>query len=332
MDALGEIIAKAKRAGKRIVLPEGDDPRVAEGAVRAARDGLAEIVLLGTPGVMDKHVRDAGGDPARLELIDPASSSKLSVYADAYHDLGKHKGVTPRQAREAAADALTQAALMVRAGDADGTVGGAVATTPDTVRAALQVIGRAPGVRSVSSFFLMILDAGHHDPKRVLCFADCALIVEPSADELADIAMTSADSFHVLSGEEPKVAMLSFSTAGSAKHPRVERVQQAYAKVQARNPSFPVFGDIQFDAAVVPEIGARKAPEAPLNGDANVLIFPTLEAANIGYKIAQRIGGAKAIGPVLQGLAKPANDLSRGCDASDVYHLIAITSLQAGGL
>lgn len=332
MRPLDDILTAARKTPKRIVLPEGEDPRIVEGAARAARDGLAQITLLGDPTVIAERLSALGADPADFRILDPATAPQAEAYAAAYHELRRHKGVDLDAARAAMANPLAFAAMMVREGDAHGTVGGAVATTADTVRAALQIIGRAPGVKVVSSFFLMMLCEHHHTTKGGFVFADCGLIVEPTVEELSEIALSSANSFAELVHEEPRVAMLSFSTGGSARHERVSRVVDAAARVRAANPDLKVQGDLQFDAAFVPAVSAAKAPESAIKGLANVLVFPNLDAANIGYKIAQRIGGAKAIGPILQGLAKPANDLSRGCDAEDVYHMIAVTSVQAKDL
>jgi phosphate acetyltransferase len=329
MSALDDLVAAARAAPQRIVLAEGEDPRIVEGAVRAARDGIARITLLGKPGRVEELLGDHRADAGEFSIIDPAETALAGVFAEEYHALRRHKGVDAEVAREAVRDPLAFAALMVRLGHADGTVAGAVATTADTVRVALQIIGRAPGSEMVSSFFLMILDAPHHPKQGVLIFADCGLVVEPDAGEMADIALASARSFANLVGAVPKVAMLSFSTHGSARHDRVTKVVEATGLALKACPGLLIGGDLQFDTAFVPEISAAKAAGSPIAGDANVFVFPSLEAANIGYKIAERIGGAKAIGPVLQGLAHPANDLSRGCSADDVYHLIAVTSVQA---
>ena len=329
MKPLDDILDAARRDPKRIVLSEGEDPRIAEGAARALRDGIAHPVLVGRRSVVEDRLTAAGADPADFEIADPASAPKTQDYAEVYYVLRKHKGMDPDAARAAMANPLNFAAMMVREGDADGTIGGAVATTADTVRAAFQIIGRAPGVSMVSSFFLMMLCEDHHPRKEAVVFADCGLIVEPTAEELAQIAISSADSFQALLGQTPRIAMLSFSTAGSARHDRVSRVVEATATVKTLRPDLTVDGELQFDAAFIPAVSAAKAPGSPLKGEANVLVFPGLEAANIGYKIAQRIGGAMAIGPILQGLASPANDLSRGCSAEDAYHLTAVTSLQA---
>ncbi|MCP4329637.1 MAG: phosphate acetyltransferase [Alphaproteobacteria bacterium] len=329
MKPLEDILAAARAAPKRIVLAEGEDPRIAEGAVRAVQDGIAHPVLIGRPSVVGDRLSAIGANPADFEIVDPAAAPAVENYAAAYHALRRHKGVDIDAAREAVRNPLVFANLMVREGDADGSIGGAVATTSETVRAALQIIGRAPGVTTVSSFFLMILCEDHHPKKGVLVFADCGLIVEPTVEELAQIAISSAHSFDALVRQTPRVAMLSFSTGGSAQHDRVSRVVDATAIVKSTRPDLIVDGEIQFDAAFVHAVGAAKAPNSTLKGDANVMVFPTLDAANIGYKIAQRIGGAQAIGPILQGLTHPANDLSRGCSVEDVYHLIAVTGVQA---
>jgi len=330
MKPLDRIIETAKASPRRIVLSEGEDPRIIEGAIRATREGLAKIILVGNRAAVEPRLTAAGATPADFQIEDPASSTLVPRLAKAYHVLRAGKGVDEEAAISALRSPLVFAAMMVREGEADGTVGGAVATTADTVRAALQTIGRAPGAGLVSSFFLMMLCAPHHAKKGIFIFADCGLVVEPDAANLADIAVSSARSFEALAGEPAKVAMLSFSTAGSAVHERVSKVVEATRLALTAVPELIIDGELQFDSAFVEAISDAKAPRSVLHGGANVFVFPNLDAANIGYKIAQRIGGATAIGPVLQGLAKPANDLSRGCSADDVFHMIAITVVQAG--
>jgi phosphate acetyltransferase len=329
MKPLERIIEAARRSPRRIALAEGEDPRIVEGACRAAREGLARITLVGTRPVVEQRLAHHGVEAGLVTIEDPASSQRTASYAAAYHELRRAKGVDEAAARRTVTNPLAFAAMMVRQGDADGTVGGAVATTADTVRTALQIIGRAPGSRLVSSFFLMMLCEPHHVKKGAFVFADCGLVVEPDTEELAEIALASAGSYQTLTGAEAKVAMLSFSTTGSAAHERVTKVAEAARLARAAAPDLLIDGELQFDAAFLESVSLSKAPNSTLKGAANVFVFPNLDAANIGYKIAQRIGGAAAIGPILQGLAKPANDLSRGCNADDVYNMIAVTVMQA---
>ncbi|OOG71212.1 phosphate acetyltransferase [Sinorhizobium sp. A49] len=329
MKPLDKIIETARKAPRHIVLAEGEDARVVAAALRAHAEGIAEITLIGRHDIITERLREHGGNEGDFRIEDPATSSLTERFAAGYHELRRSKGVDREKAEKAVREDLTFAAMMVREDEADGTIGGAVATTADTVRTALQVIGRAPNAGLVSSFFLMMLCQPHHAKKGAFVFSDCGLVVDPDAAGLADIARMSAQSYQALLGDRAKVAMLSFSTNGSATHDRVSKVVEATQMARAANPDLLIDGELQFDSAFVEAVSSAKAPSSALHGQANVFVFPNLDAANIGYKIAQRIGGATAIGPVLQGLAKPANDLSRGCTADDVFHMIAVTVVQA---
>ena len=326
---LDDILERARRAPARVALPEALDPRVLEGALRAAREGVAVPVLVGPEAEVGRALEGLGAGPSELEIVDPAGSPELERYASAWHELRRHKGMDEAAALEAMRRPMLHAAMAARQGHVGGTIAGAVATTAETVRTALQVIGRAAGVEVVSSFFLMQAPAGHPMAGEPLLFADCGLVIAPDAAELAQIAVSTAASGRELLGLEPRVALLSFSTLGSARHSRVEAVARAVEIARGLEPGLEIDGELQLDAAIVPGVARTKAPGSGVAGRANVLVFPSLEAGNIGYKIAQRLGGFAAVGPVLQGLARPANDLSRGCSAEDVLMLLAVTGVQA---
>ncbi len=320
---------KAAALNKKIVLCEGEDSRVVEAAGDCVKDGIAKIVLLGNADKIRMNNPDV--DLTGVEIIDPATSPKLGEYASLLYELRKAKGMTEEQAKEQAKDATFFGALMLKAGDADGFVSGACHSTANTLRPGLQIIKTAPGVSSVSSFNLMVVPMGGNKYIEDDCiiFADCGLNPTYTPEGLADCAIATAKSAKEIAGLDPKVAFLSFSTMGSAKHDNVTAVQEAVKIAKAKAPDLKLDGELQFDAALVPEVAKLKAPDSEVAGHANVFIFPDLAAGNIGYKIAERLGGFQAIGPICQGFAKPLNDLSRGCKSSDIVCAVAITALQS---
>ncbi len=329
MSVLRDLQERAAARPAHIVLSEGHDPRVVAGALAALDAGMGPITLVGPEADITALLKQAGAlGRDGLRIADPATSPAFDSYAKLYQRLRQEKAISMRIAQKQTRNPLNFAALMVRGGDADGTVGGAVSRTSDIVRAALLIVGKAPEAKLVSSLFVMVLPDGHPSGRQAMIFGDCGLMIDPDAEELAAIAAQSAASCTQLLGDTPKVALLSFSTKGSARHARVKKVTDALEILRTTYSALSVDGELQFDAAFMPAVGASKAPGSDVAGQANVMIFPNLDAGNIGYKIAQRVGGCDAIGPILQGLSHPANDLSRGCTAADVTNMIAVTTLQ----
>ena len=318
---LNRMKAAAKADKKTIVLPEGEDPRTIEAARKIVAEDLANLVILGDPSQIDVP---------GATVVDPKTSDKHEAYAQKFAELRAKKGVTIEQARAQVMDNTYFGTMMVKMGDADGLVSGACHSTANTLRPALQILKTKPGTKLVSAFMVMCTKTPEYGAEGTVIFADCGLNIAPTADELAEIAIASADSWKAFMGDvEPRVAMLSYSTMGSAGGDVAKKVQEATAFAKERAPKLAVDGDLQLDAAIVPTVAKLKAPESDVAGKANVLVFPDLEAGNIGYKLVQRFGGAEAYGPVLQGIAKPVNDLSRGCSADDIVGVVAITAVQA---
>lgn len=330
MDLIKQLVERAKANKQRIVLPEGTEVRTLTAADRLLAEGVANIILIGN----EKEIRDQAANLNlknidKAEILDPTSYDKKETYTNLLFELRKSKGLTIEQAAKLAESPLYIACLMIKNGDADGEIAGAQNTTGDVLRPALQIIKTMPGISVVSGAFLMFTSQKQYGEDGLLVMADCAVTPDPTAAQLAEIAVATGNTAKALVGTEPQVAILSFSTKGSAKHPLVDKVIEATQLAQQIAPDMNIDGELQADAALVPEVGGKKAPESKVAGKANVLVFPSLETGNIAYKLVQRLGGAEAVGPILQGMAAPVNDLSRGCSVDDIYNMVAITANQA---
>ncbi len=329
MSFIGQIHEQAKENRKKIVLPEGTDPRMVKAVPVILEKEIAEVFLLGVESEIQDVALEHGIDLSGVEIINPLESDKLEEYGAEYYQLRKHKGISQEDAVEQIKDPLYYAAMMVKQGDADGKVAGAANATGNVLRAAIKIIGTSEGISVISGAFIMIMQDKDFGQDGLMVFGDCAVNPNPDSNQLAEIAISSAKTAKNLAGIDPKVAMLSFSTNGSARHEFVDKVQAAVKKAQEVKPDLKIDGEMQSDAAIVPVVAKKKYPESDIAGEANVLIFPNLEAGNICYKLVQRLAHAEAIGPILQGVAKPVNDLSRGCNVQDIVNVVAITAVQA---
>jgi len=329
MKLLERVIKNAQEYQKRIVLPEGTEPRTLRASEIILKDNIARIILLGNPAEIAKVADEIGVNIKGAVIVDPQTDSRRDQYADVMVEIRKKKGLTKEQALDMLNDPLVFAPVMIKCGDADGEIAGAINATGDVLRPAFQFVKTLPGVSVVSGAFIMFVNDPHFGHDGILMFADCAVMPDPDEKQLAEIAVTTAKTAKAIVGMEPRIAMLSFSTKGSAVHELVDKVANATKLAKEMDPSLKVDGEMQLDAALMPEVAKLKAPDSEVAGRANVLVFPGLEAANIGYKLVQRLAGAEAIGPILQGMAAPINDLSRGCSVSDIVNLVAITCNQA---
>ncbi|KAA3631408.1 MAG: phosphate acetyltransferase [Calditrichaeota bacterium] len=327
MNVLTKIKDKAKTLKRRVVLPESTDPRMIQAAKKLVSDDIAKVTFVGDADKMKPMADEFGLMLNKVEIINPLHSSDLNGYIDDFKELRKHKNISDEEARNTVLNPLFFGAMLVKNDKADASVAGALNTTGDVMRAAIQVLGLKAGIKTVSSCFMMTIPKYREELNKIFFYADCAVMPNPTAEQLVSIAKSTAETAEALLGIEPKIAFLSFSTKGSAKHSDVTKVQQAVEMFKKEYPDIKADGEFQLDAAIVPEIGAKKAPGSEIAGDANILIFPDLDAGNIGYKLTQRLANATATGPIIQGLAKPANDLSRGCSVQDIVDVSAIALL-----
>ncbi|GAA0768858.1 phosphate acetyltransferase [Clostridium subterminale] len=319
----------AQQEMKTIVLPEGEEERNLKASEIIQKNKIARVILVGSEAKIKENAKSFGVNIDGIEIVDPEVSPKTAEYAKAFYELRKNKGVTEEKALQTVKDPVYYGTMMVKLEDAHGLVSGAVHSTGDLLRPGLQIIKTAPGIKVVSSFFVMELQNSPYGDNGTLLFGDCAVNPNPTSEELASIAISTAENAKTLCGIDPKVAMLSFSTMGSAKHENVNKVVEATTMAKEARPDLAIDGELQLDAAIVDKVAGLKAPNSTVAGNANVLIFPDLQAGNIGYKLVQRFAGAEAIGPVCQGFAKPINDLSRGCSVDDIVNVVAITAVQA---